>query len=384
MRKTKRRTKITSFREIITFALLAALLTLSGCGEKTVVNPDGTETTQTEKGIKVTETAAKAAQTEAYSCADFDITIPKGWRVESGGANMLHSIRVYDPEEALNQMFVLLKADCLLHSQEGKKAWERNYQMGNEQAKLFAAAPVLKKASTEGFFRIFSKYTKFASKMESSYAGYTFPAFDDFTVTERFDSTSSLRSQALGDKLLRADFTADGKAGEGMFAASVVDFGSFAISDGTVVNYQLKTADGGYYSAYNIMAVTAAKDTFIEWEPLLTQCMKTLEYSDSFVSATNQSSNEQMALARQISENFNAAMDGIMDSWESRSRSQDIMSQKQSDATLGYERVYDTETGEVYRATNGFTDVYDGKRYETLTDEQMYAEPISGYIERVN
>ena len=132
------------------------------------------------------------------------------------------------------------------------------------------------------------------------------------------------------------------------------------------------------------MAVTAAKDTFIEWESLLTQCMKTLEYSDRFVSATNQSSNEQVALARQISENFNAAMDGIMDSWESRSRSQDIMSQKQSDATLGYERVYDTETGEVYRATNGFTDVYDGKRYETLTDEQMYAEPISGYIERVD
>ena len=37
MRKTKKRTKITSFREIITFALLAALLTLSGCGEKTAV-----------------------------------------------------------------------------------------------------------------------------------------------------------------------------------------------------------------------------------------------------------------------------------------------------------------------------------------------------------
>ena len=36
------------------------------------------------------------------------------------------------------------------------------------------------------------------------------------------------------------------------------------------------------------------------------------------------------------------------------------------------------------RVTNGFTDVYDGKRYETLTDEQMYAEPISGYIERVD
>lgn len=27
------------------------------------------------------------------------------------------------------------------------------------------------------------------------------------------------------------------------------------------------------------------------------------------------------------------------------------MSQKQSDATLGYERVYDIETGEIYKAT---------------------------------
>ena len=108
----------------------------------------------------------------------------------------------------------------------------------------------------------------------------------------------------------------------------------------------------------------------IEWEGVLTDCFKTLQYSDSFVSATNQASNEKVALAKQISQNFNATMDGFMSSWESRNRSQDIMSQKQSDATLGYERVYDTETGEIYKATNGFTDVYDGKRYKA--DRRQY------------
>ncbi len=167
-----------------------------------------------------------------------------------------------------------------------------------------------------------------------------------------------------------------------MFGASVVDFGSYAISNGQVVGYQLQQVDGGYYMAYNIVAVTAVKDSFIEWESVLTSCMKTLEYSDSFVNATNQASNEKVALARQISQNFNQTMDGIMSSWENRSRSQDIMSQKQSDAILGYERVYDTETNEIYKATNGFTDVYDGKRFEPVTDDNMYAEPISGYIEK--
>ena len=105
--------------------------------------------------------------------------------------------------------------------------------------------------------------------------------------------------------------------------------------------------------------------------------------ADSFVSSTNQASNEKVALSQQISRNFNQTMDGIMSSWENRNKSQDIISQKQSDATLGYERVYDTETNEIYRATNGFTDVYDGSRYKSVTDDSMYSEPISGYIERV-
>ena len=169
-----------------------------------------------------------------------------------------------------------------------------------------------------------------------------------------------------------------------MFSASVVDFGSYMITDGNVVDYQLQTADGGYYMAYNIVAITAAKDSFIEWESVLTDCMRTLQYSDSFISATNQASDEKVAIAMQISQNFNETMDAIMSSWESRNRSQDIMSQKQSDATLGYERVYDTETGEIYKATNGFTDIYDGERYQAVTDDNMYAQPISGYIERIN
>lgn len=72
-----------------------------------------------------------------------------------------------------------------------------------------------------------------------------------------------------------------------------------------------------------------------------------------------------------------------MSSWENRNRSQDIISQKQSDATLGYERVYDTETNEVYKAPNGFSDAYDGKRYLPVTDDNMYTQPVTGYIEKV-
>ena len=368
----------------LTALLLSMLLILSlaACSDGKDNDDDGAKQGSDADEINIVPTVASSIETERYDNGDFSLDIPKGWTVTSGGAYMLHSIRVYDPENPINQMFVILKADCLLHSQAGKDAWQQNYNAGNTQAALFAKAVVLENPSTEGFFRIFPQYAAFVSDVEPDYAGYTFPQFNNFTVTERYPSTGPMKSSALGDEQLRAAFTENGKEGEGLFAASVVDFGSYMISDGNVIGYQLQTADGGYYMAYNVVAVTAAKDTFIEWESVLTDCFKTLQYSDSFVSAANQASNEKVALAKQISQNFNATMDGFMSSWESRNKSQDIMSQKQSDAILGYERVYDTETNEIYKATNGFTDVYDGKRYQPVTDDNMYAEPISGYIER--
>ena len=178
--------------------ILAAVMTLlfTACGSKTVINDDGTKTEQKESGVKVTQqkesgvkvtqTAAKAVQTEKYESADFSMTIPKGWTVTTGGTNIYHSIRVSDPNEPLNQMFVLLKADILLHSQTGKNAWQQNYSMGNTQAALFAKAPVLENPSTEGFFKIFPQYAAFVSEVETDYSGYTFPQFGDFTVTDRY------------------------------------------------------------------------------------------------------------------------------------------------------------------------------------------------------
>ena len=78
---------------------------------------------------------------------------------------------------------------------------------------------------------------------------------------------------------------------------------------------------------------------------------------------------------------YNETSNIITEGWANRQSSYDIISQKQSDATLGYERVYDTETNEIYKAYNGFTDDYTGSQYQAVTDD-MYSSPISGYIEK--
>ena len=348
--------RITAF----VMALIMTLL-LAACGSKTGADSDSTKPGQTdkpEKGIKITPTAAKSVETEKYETADFSITIPKGWKVTTGGANMSFSVTAYDPDEPRNIIFYRLKLEPLLHTQEGKEDWQKTYNRGNTLVKDFADAPVLENPTTEGLFKVL---------------------LPDFTVTDRCPASSAYGTLALGDEILRATYTDSGGPVEGLFTASIVDFGSI---QGWDFENNFKEIDIGYYMAYNMAMVTAAKDSFLDWSELLLKCINTLQFSDSFVAATIKASDDQVKQSQQISQNFNETMDGIMSSWENRNKSYDIMSQKQSDATLGYERVYDTETNEIYKATNGFTDVYDGKRFEPVTDDNMYAEPISGYIEK--
>ena len=86
-------------------------------------------------------------------------------------------------------------------------------------------------------------------------------------------------------------------------------------------------------------------------------------------------------MSKEISRITNERLEIIMAAWEDRNVEQDITSQMQSDETGGYERVYDTQTGETYRAEAGWYESTGSDRYKPVTDKKLYAEPISGYIE---
>ena len=125
--------------------------------------------------------------------------------------------------------------------------------------------------------------------------------------------------------------------------------------------------------------VYAPDDDFINYQEIYNHCLSTIEFSEEFMKGFNKEQQTTVATVKANAKIYDEISDMIMDSWNKRSNSYDIISQKRSDATLGYERVYDTETNEVYRAYNGFTDEYKGERYKTVTDD-MYKSSISGYI----
>ena len=370
--------KYTKIGILVTIVIVAIVLGIGGLIFSKVNknnNMSEAEKIAKKENIKIRENEVRQLTLEDYSTDVFSMKKPKGWTVEGAGIGVFYAIRAYDPQNTNNQVFLMVKMQPLLKSDSAKSAWQNYYNLsgGNAQYKVFANAVVLNNPTTEGFYKKFGEISSYVNSIEPTLSSFKFPTFNSFIKQEEFDSTASMKNVALDSKVLRATFKGDnGKDGEGLFLASVVDFGSGQYQAGV---------DTSFYMVYDIMSVTSEKDKFIDYKDILLQTVNSIEFSDSYVKTTIDNSNAQTQKALELSASIQRAFDSYMSAWESRSKSYDIMSQKQSDAILGYERVYDTENGDIYKAYNGFTDDYDGERYKSISDN-MYTEPTYGYIDK--
>ena len=319
-----------------------------------------------DEAINFTPIASGLSLTH-YSSVNMGIDIPEGWVIEEAPMTlgMAHVFWAYDPNCPVNQLLFGIKFEPLFVSETGRDymSMTAGQVYGSAMRELYATAPVLTDPTTEGFFQIFSDVANTAEQNSASFGGTNhLPRVESFSVLERFDSGDPMASVALSSDLLHATFTQGGLEGEGMFSASIVPFA---------------TDMTGYYMAYDIMIMSAEKDQFQNWADILERSMKSLTYTDELVNAATAQSNSVAATSQSLSQAASEMSDTIMSSWETRNKSQDIISQKQSDATMGYERIVDTETGDIYQTDNGFTDWYDGTRYQSITDDQ-YTDAVKG------
>ena len=340
---------------VVIVAIGCVFIVNKGSNKGLFYNPD--------KNIKIVKSEASKIELEDYNTNEFSIKKPRGWKVDTLGDYIHYTIKVYNPENPTYQFFINLKTEGYNKSQEAKD-WQQKYYPNN----VFAKTAVIEDKSTEGFYKIFNEQGAL-----NNTALFTFPTLTDFTVIE------NLGKDLLGGDILRASFKDEnGKDAEGLFTAYVYDAGPYYVYENIISGKQI---DIYFLSVYDAIFYTAPKDDFVDWEGVLNEIASSLEFTDSFMDGFNKEQDAVMKTFQNIRKVCNEITDGIMDSWEKRSASYDIMSQKQSDAILGYERVYDTETNEIYKAYNGFTDDYDGERYKAITDD-MYTKKTNGYIEK--
>ena len=313
--------------------------------------------------LKIRESETKQIKLTKFDNGLFSLNIPEGWKVDVLGDYIHYTIKVYNPENPMYQMFFNMKTEGYNKSQAAKK-WQQTYYPNN----IFAKCAVIEDKTTECFYKIFNELGTLNNTSE-----FTFPTLTDFTVVQK------LGTSVLGGDVLRATFKdSNGKEGEGLFTAYVYDPGPYYVTENITSGNQI---DIYYLNVYNTIFVTAPKNELIDWEDTLNKMVASLEFSNTFISQYQSQQDSVMKTFQSVRNICNQITDSIMSAWEARSASYDIMSQKQSDAILGYESVYDTEKGDIYKAYNGFTDDYSGERYKAISDD-MYTKATSGYIEK--
>ena len=306
------------------------------------------------------------AETSKIEYEDFDngkirLQIPKGWKVlvprvvtYSG-----YSFRVYNPNRPEIGYMFSLAVSGFLKSEEARAKYYSLYPSA-----VFGQLAAVDPQTTEGFYSAWAHNAKFANDTQLRE--------DFYIVTTDFEMIENLGKNALGGDILRGTYTAsNGEKLQGLFTATVVDVGS----------YMMYGLDLAPLNSYHNIIMHAPDDEFNNWASILDYSIGTIEFTEEFMKGFNREQSTKIEVVQANAKIYDEISDMIMDSWEKRSNSYDIISQKRSDATLGYERVYDTETGDVYRAYNGFTDDYSGTRYQSITDD-MYTSVISGYIEK--
>ena len=330
--------------------LMVSLLLLAGCGVATIRVKGGV--------AKIKPTAASQVTLEEYTNGLINILIPKGWKVEVAPVDYIHyAFKVYNPENPDYMILFGLKQEGFLKTEKARAWYAKTYPSA-----AFGKIQAIDPQTTEAFYKVWYKNADYSNK-EGTKDNFL-PLFKDFTVVENLGTLS------LGGDILRATYNNDkGELMQGLFTATVYSSGT----------YKMYGIDFAPLNVYHIIAMTAPDDDFVNWQAIYDKSVGSLSFTEEFMKNFNKQESQLVNTVKANQKIYDSISDMIMDSWNKRSNSYDIISQKRSDATLGYERVYDTQTGDVYRTYNGFTDEYSGNRYESVTDD-MYSKTISGYI----
>ena len=365
-------------------AAVSSLVTIAvgGGGE----SPDAAEAREWHRQKLAEMTGAKGGRTGATAAAprragradaslvafrdpkgNFTMQVPKGWVVSSGGFDLLHWIHACDPKRPELGVFTLLKTECLLMNRASKQFyWDKR---GFGLYAMFADMIVAEKV--EDLYAQFPAFCAFAAKWEKSYAGFAFPQIADFELLEKRPARTAMSRVALDDALLRGTFTdpLTKRRGEGLFT-------------GTLCRGIVLTGNVGCNVMYNISGVTAPAGEFVEWTETLAKVLGSVRYSEAFEATAARDAQIRAAGNAKLAQTLQQTSDLVVRGWEERQKGFDARVGRRSDATLGYERVVEKDSGRVYRAYNGFLDASENQRRFEAAPDEAYSRPIDGTIDR--
>lgn len=341
-------------------AMEQAVLTLTIDNGNEKPDAEKSETLPTDlKDISAKPAAPVISGTALYNDGRFSIELPKGWKIATVGEYAEFSFYAYDSNKPERKIFFFCKLEPFQKSEAAKTERQQLAAMvgANDPYgyNVMAAMPTLYPATGMQFLKIYPEIITVVRAYPQWCLQYNFPDLNSMKVLETYASDIPCAPTCLDNSIMRITFTSDNSIEcQGLVAAQVTD----KIS---TLNPMTGT-DLGFHCVYNFMGITAPTDEFAEIQQTLQKCLSSFTFTQEYQNeAINAIENQTDAIIAQA-KSMQAAYDSYNAAWSARQTSYDIISQKNSDATLGYDRLYDPDTGEIYRAEYGFYDSYNANR----------------------
>lgn len=271
--------------------------------------------------------------------------MPKGWNLITAGQYGTFSFLLTDPAQPLRKVFYFGEAGPVYLCKEQKEI-DKWYMQNGGYPISWIDMPVVDPLTPENFLEQFNVIAK------SQVAQAFMPQCPKLQSIKIISSEPAQGPIQFGStSLIRALFVENKKVGEGQFMVTVAPYMQYMGAPGSGIGYGLL-----------FVGITAPKSEFALLQGTLKKVLESFTVSQEYVNAGIAASNSAFQGILRAGRTLGEASDMIMEGWQNRNRSYDIMSEKQSDAILGYERVYNPDTGEVYSVPNGFYEKYEQNR----------------------
>lgn len=289
------------------------------------------------------------------------ISIPIGWNIYSGGECSTKSVLSRDPCAELKQLFYFSEAGPVYTSQQLKENDKNYMDMGGCDI-LWFESPVVNPLTAENYLKNFGILAR-TSFFQQAFPEV--PVMDEVKITDK-QPISDKPSYIIDAKLIRAEFRQNNKLGEGYFYIVTADV--FGLGYGMMFT-----------------GITAPRGLLDLIVPSLLQSFKSFTVSSDYVDACIKAQNNAAAGALKAGKILDQSSDIIMEVWENKLESEQRMSEKQSDAMLGYSRLYNPQTDEVYEITPEFYEYYQNHSNEfelnylqEMPDDKWSYAPLNG------
>ena len=286
-----------------------------------------------------------------YNGSFFTIESPRGREVTTAGACAEFSFLLRDRKSPLRQVFFFGEAGPV-YMHPFQQAIDQGYMAMGGYPTPWVDMPLVYPLTPSNFLAQFHLVIK-------SSIGQSFmpngPQMEQVRVIAEEPQPAPISGGQC--ELIRAVFLQNGVLGEGLFHITAVPLLPFTGSPG-----------GGIGMGFLVTGITAPKEEFADLFDSLVKCIGSYTIKESYVKDCLAQQDQAYAGIMKAGKTLSEASDIIMQGWEERNQTHDILSEKWSDAILGVERLYDPDSGKVYDFENGFYDTYDLNRGQYRLD----------------